>query len=176
MACIPSNPGHYDPVGIDNVRLPPAALAVPELIMAGGADKISGTQRPYNYFRLYRDQGAPWAFLVQNRTPHCCIINTKFLVLAWLDQIIELRRPSPTKPLRKIDDSRGWVGYIRTCSSDVRDGWGTSTWDVCDASVQPIGRAAPADKVPAGWLPSHRLADDWLALIKQTTHPTTSLP
>jgi hypothetical protein len=176
VASIPADPGHYDPMGVDNVRLPPSALAVPELIMAGGADKVSGTQRPYNYFRLYRDRGAPWAFLVQNQTPHCCIINTKALVLAWLDQIIKLRQPSPTKPLRKINDSRGWAGFIRTCPSQVHDDWDSPTWDVCDAAIQPVGDGAPTDKIPAGWFPSHRVATGWLDFIKQPTHPKTSLP
>ena len=176
VASIPTDPGHYDPVGVDNVRLPPKALAVPELIMAGGADKVSGTERPYNYFRRYRDRGSPWAFLVQNKTPHCCIVNTKSLVLEWLDRIIKLRQPSPMKPLRKIDDSHGWAGFIRTCPAAMHDGWGSPTWDVCDASIQPLGRVAPKDKMPAGWFPSHRFATDWLDFIRQTTHPLTSLP
>jgi dienelactone hydrolase len=176
VASIPTDPGHYDPVGIDNVHLPSSALAVPELIMTGGADKICGTQRPYDYFRLYRDRGAPWAFLVQNKTPHCCIINTKSLMLAWLDRIIKMRQPSPTKPLRRIDDSRGWAGFIRTCPSDVHDGWGGPTWDVCDASIQPVGQASPTGRIPAGWFPSHHVATEWLEFIKQPTHPTTSLP
>ena len=42
VASIPTNPGHYDPVGVNNVRLPSLALAVPELIVTGGADKICG--------------------------------------------------------------------------------------------------------------------------------------
>jgi hypothetical protein len=176
VASIPTDPGHYDPVGVDKVRLPPAALAVPELVIAGGADKVSGTRRPYNYFREYRDRGAPWAFVVQNKTPHCCIINTKSLVLTWLEEIIKLRQPSPTKPLRKIDDGHGWVGYIRTCFSDVHDGWGGQTWDACDASIHRVGVPAPADQIPAGWLPSHRLATEWLTFVKQPTHPRTSLP
>ncbi len=150
VASIPADAGHYDPVGVDNVHLPSSALAVPELIMTGGADKVSGTQRPYDYFRLYRDRGAPWAFL--------------------------MRQPSPTKPLRKIDDSRGWVGFIRACPSDVHDDWGAPTWDVCDASIQPVGHAAPRGKIPAGWLPTFRVATEWLEFIKQPTHPTTSLP
>jgi dienelactone hydrolase len=148
VASLPTDPGHYDPVGVDSVRLPPAAIAVPELILAGGADRVSGTQRPYDYFRRYRERGAPWAFLVQNRTPHCCIINAKSLVLAWLDRIIRLHRPSPIEPLREVDDSRGWVGYIRTCPSEVRDRWGNPTWDACDAAILPMGRAAPAGMIP----------------------------
>lgn len=176
VASIPTDPGHYDPVGVDSVHLPSEALAVPELIITGGADKISGTQRPYDYFRLYRDRGAPWTFLVQNKTPHCCIVNTKSFMLDWLDQIIKMRRPSPTKPLRKIDDSRSWAGYIRACPSDIHDDWGTQTWDACDASIQPAGHSFPSGQMAAGWFPSRRVAIEWLEFIKQPTHPTTSLP
>jgi dienelactone hydrolase len=176
VASIPSDPGHHDPDGIDNVRPSEGALSVPELIFAGGADKVCGTQRPYDYFRRYRDRGAPWMFVVQNKTPHCCIINAKSLILAWLDQIIRLRQPSPSKPLRNIDATRGWAGYIRTCSSSVRDGWGTATWDVCAASIQPVGRDNPKDMIPSGWLPSRDLAAAWLAFVKQAEHPTDSLP
>jgi hypothetical protein len=176
VASIPSDPGHYDPVGIDKVNLPPLSLNVPELVIAGGADRVCGTQRPYNYFRQYRDRGAAWTFLVQNKTPHCCIINTKSLLLMWLDEIIKLRNPRPTKPLRKIDDTLGWLGYIHTCPSDVRDIWGSPAWNACDASIQKVGQAIPTDMIPGGWLPSHRVAKEWLEFTKQETHPTTSLP
>jgi dienelactone hydrolase len=176
VASIPADPGHYDPVGIDNVHLPPSALGVPELIMVGGADNVCGTQRPYDYFRQYRDRGAPWAFLVQNKTPHCCIVNVKPLILAWLGQIINLRRPSPTAPLRKVDGNRGWQGFIRTCPSEIHDTWGSPTWDVCDASIQPAQRASPTDKIAAGWFPSQRVATEWLEFIRQSGHPLTSLP
>lgn len=176
ITAILADPGHYNPVGMDNVRLPPAAISVPELILAGGADKISGTQRPYDYFRQYRDRGAPWAFFVQNKTPHCCIINAKSLILGWLEEITKLRQPSPTKPLRRVDDSRGWEGYIRTCPSEIRDGWGAPTWDICNARIQRIGHAAPADMLSSGWLPSPDLAMHWLEFVKQPTHSTDSLP
>jgi dienelactone hydrolase len=176
VASISTDPGHYDPVGIDNVRMPSSALGIPELIMAGGADKVSGTERPYRYFRRYRDQGAPWAFLIQNKTPHCCIVNTKSLMLAWLDRIIALRQPLPRKPLRKIDDSHGWMGFIRMCPSGADDHWGDSISNVCDARIQPVGDTAPADELPSGWFPSHRIAIKWLEFIKQPTHPVTSLP
>jgi dienelactone hydrolase len=176
VASIPADPGHYDPVGIDNVHLPPSALDVPELIMTGGADKISGTQRPYDYFRLYRDRGAPWAFLVQNRTPHCCIINTKRVLLLWLEEIIKLRQPSSSKHLHRVDDRRGWLGFIRTCPSDVHDDWGGNTWNACDASIRQAGQLPPNDLIPAGWFPSRQVAQEWLEFIKQPEHPVTSMP
>jgi hypothetical protein len=62
VASIPTDPGHYDPVGMDNVHLSAAALSVPELILAGGADKVSGTQKPYDYFLFYRKAGRPVGF------------------------------------------------------------------------------------------------------------------
>jgi len=172
VASIPADAGHYDPVGVDNVHLPSSALAVPELIMTGGADKVSGTQRPYDYFRLYRDRGAPWAFLVQNKTPHCCIINTKSLMLAWLGEIIKMRQPSATKPLHTVDDSQGWVGFIRTCPSDIHDDWGAPTWDVCAASIQPVGHAAPRDQIPAGWLPILSISNSQPSVGWRTRLPT----
>jgi hypothetical protein len=43
-------------------------------------DRITGTQRPYAYFRKYFDRGASWTFVVQNKTPHCCVINAKTLM------------------------------------------------------------------------------------------------
>jgi hypothetical protein len=176
VASIVADPGHYDPVGIDRVHLTQSAIGVPELILTGGADRVSGTQRPYDYFRLYRDRGAPWAFVVQNKTPHCCIINAKPLILEWLEDIFKLRQPSPAKPLRSVDDSHGWLGFIRTCPSDVRDSWGTLTWDVCAASILKADNPHPLDQMPAGWFPTHRTALAWLAFIKQPQHPVASLP
>lgn len=77
IAAILSAPGHFEPLGIDTVDLNTQALAVPELIIAGGADNITGTARPYFYFRKYRDLGAPWVFVVQNKSPHCCTCECK---------------------------------------------------------------------------------------------------
>jgi len=176
VASIPADPGHYDPVGIDNVYLSNAAISVPELILAGGADKVSGTQKPYDYFLLYRRRGAPWSFVVQNKTPHCCIINAKPLILLWLTKIIELRAPSPSTTLRKLNTDVGWIGFIRTCPSPIRDTWGNVTWDVCDASIQLVGRTAPSDQIPAGWFPTQGIAHAWLAFVKEPNHATTSLP
>jgi hypothetical protein len=176
LASIIANPGHYDPVGMDKVQLPESALGAPELVIAGGADKVSGTQRPYDYFSSYQQRGAPWAFIVQNRTPHCCVINVKSLILSWLEEILRLRKPSPAKPLAAIDHSVGWLGFIRTCPAEVKDTWGNSTWNVCDASLQRVGRTAPLGQVPAGWFPSYHVARAWLTFVKEAQHPVTSLP
>ena len=47
LAVIASNPGHFDPLGVDTIALSPEAAAIPQLVLAGSADAITGTQRPY---------------------------------------------------------------------------------------------------------------------------------
>ena len=45
-----TDPGHSDPLGMDTISLSPTAAAIPQLILSGSADAVSGTQRPYAYF------------------------------------------------------------------------------------------------------------------------------
>ena len=77
VAAILSSPEHYEPYGIDTVHLNPDDWVVPELILAGGHDDVSGTARFDLYFRQYRDLGAAWVFVVQNNSPHCYTANAK---------------------------------------------------------------------------------------------------
>jgi len=71
VAAIASHPGHFEPLGVDTIKLSSKAASIPQLIVVGSDDAITGTERPYAYFRKYFDQGAPWTFVVQNKTPHC---------------------------------------------------------------------------------------------------------
>lgn len=176
LASILTNPGQSDPYGMDHVNLPPQAIGVPEFIIVGGSDDVAGTQRPYDYFHQYRYRGAPWIFLVQNGVPHCCVINTKALILEWLDEMMKLRKPAPSRPLRKVDVDSGWVGFIRPCESSKRDHWGGHLWNVCSATIQPISHATPANQLAAAWFPTHRLALRWLTFIQQQQHPADSFP
>ena len=54
LAAVLSSPGHYEPLGIDTVEQNTSSLVVPELIIVGSADNVSGTARPYLYFRKYK--------------------------------------------------------------------------------------------------------------------------
>jgi len=65
LALIAYAPGQYEPLGIDTLDLPQKTLAVPQLIIANGADHVNGTARPYLYFQKYRRQGAPLTFVIQ---------------------------------------------------------------------------------------------------------------
>ena len=182
-AVIASDPGHFDPLGVDTIELSAPAAAVPQLILVGSADAIAGTQRPYAYFRKYFDRGASWTFVVQNRTPHCCIINAKALMLDWLDAV--LVHPAPLNAAR--------FGFIATAPSDTmdcptpfppaspvwcrgtRDSWNEANWSVRRTTVARH-RQGPDGMMPAGWLPSQKFAEEWKAFVSLPEHPVTSLP
>jgi len=176
LAAILTNSGQSDPYGMDRINLPPEAIAVPELIIVGGTDEVGGTHRNFDYFQKYRSRGAPWVFLLQNGIPHCCVINAKTFVLNWLNGIMKLRKPTPMKPLRRINDDGGWVGFIGPCETVKRDHWGEPLWNVCNATIQPLHRPAPSHQLASGWFPDRKLALDWLSFIQQKEHPANSFP
>jgi hypothetical protein len=110
LAAVAYAPGHWDPIGIDTVKLPEAALSVPQFIIANGADNICGTQRPYKYFERYHDRAA-MTFMIQNRVPHCCVMNVTHIVLLWLEDVIEQRASSATnEPLVPINGTQHGKG------------------------------------------------------------------
>ncbi len=173
LAAILANPGQSDPFGMDRINLSGVALSVPEFVIAGGLDDRPGTQRPYEYVRRHLLQGAPWVFVVQNGIPHCCAINVKPLMLAWLDEMLRLQTQGGLDR-KRIKDA--WIGSIQPCPTDRRDHWGEPLWDVCDASIHPARSATQAGEQPSAWFPNHRLAMDWLAFIRQKNHPADSFP
>ena len=145
LAVISADPGHFDPLGIDTVTLSQTSIMVPQLILAGGADTVSGTQRPYDYFRRHADRGAPWAFVIQNKTPHCCIINAKRLVLQWLGAM--LARPSADM-WQAVDRRQGWTGFVSTQLNDTKDNWSGTNSSVTDATIQRAESKPPRDMAP----------------------------
>jgi hypothetical protein len=176
LAAILANPGQTEPYGMKEINFDPVALTVPQFVITGGIDDRGGTQQPWDYFNRHRSRGAAWVFLVQNGLPHCCVINAKALILAWLEEIIKLRQPTSQTPLRPINVAKGWNGFIRPCENGKRDTWGVPDWNVCDASIQSTHLPAPRGRVAGAWLPTHRLASDWLVFIREQKHPADSFP
>jgi dienelactone hydrolase len=175
IAAIPSNPSQFDPLGMDTVILSTKALEVPQLVLAGSVDPVSGTKRPYEYFRKYFDQGAPWAFIIQNKIPHCCIINAKNLILLWVEAMLE-ERQALDGTLRPTDSRKGWKAFIATQETETKDTWGEKTSELTKALIQRPGARPPQNMIPAGWLPNHRVAKEWLSFVRQREHPATSMP
>lgn len=172
LAAILSAPGHFSPQGIDTVSLSEQAQAVPQLILAGGADDRSGTQLPYDYFLRYRRLGAPWTFVLQNNAPHCCTANAKTLMLAWLTEVLTRRLPrKPNDPLRKINQRKDWQGFIETETTIVRDSFGKQTFNAVHASIRRQSNLAK----DASWLPNAVVAREWLAFVQQEHHPILPL-
>ncbi len=177
LAAILSSPGHYEPLGIDTVELSSESLRVPQLIIAGGADEVSGTARPYQYFRKYRDRGAPWAFIVQNGSPHCCTANAKQLILSWLEVVVKERSSPEDTLLREVDQRVGWLAFFKSRQTEITDSFRLKTFDATSATIESIhsGKTARPGWESAGWLPNHAVASDWLAFVKQEHHPILPL-
>ena len=184
VAVIAAHAGH-NPRGLETIELSPKGSAIPQLIVAGSTDRITGTQRPYDYFRRHFDRGAPWTFVIQNKTPHCCVINVKPLMLEWLEATV-VRRMRP-------DGKPNSYGFIRMAAETkegcrnlfppavpiwcdgTKDAWGGENWSVTSATVERR-QQSPEGMKPAGWLATSELAKHWLSFIRQGEHPVTSLP
>ena len=158
VAGIAYAPGQYEPLGMNTIYLPDVAIRSPQLIIANGGDSINGTERPYQYFRKYFDKGAPWTFTVQNRVPHCCLQNAQNLILEWLDAILG------------AEGSRGAgdYGYLVVEESGVLDEWKRATFNAVSARVGVKGKSRRGE-LPAGWMPSPRFAEEWLAFVGRRT-------
>ena len=158
-AVIATDPGHFDPLGVDTIDLSPQAAAIPQLILVGSADAISGTRRPYAYFRKYFDRGSLWTFVVQNKTPHCCIINAKALMLDWLDAVfIHPAAPNAarfgfiaTVPSTTMECPTPFPPASPVWCRGTRDSWNEPNWSVSRTAVARR-RHGPEDMIPAGWL------------------------
>ena len=164
IAAVLVHPAHYEPMSLDSVELTEDGLKVPELIFAGGADKIATTQAPYDYFLRYRQRGAPWTFVAQNNADHFSVSAMKPLMLGWLDEVLALRRPRINEQLRTVDAKGPWAAYISRCSSNEQ---GAPTWKVCKAVIEKADSPDIANMMPAGWLPSKRVAALWLQTVNQ---------
>jgi len=195
LAVIAYAPGQYEPLGMDTIDLPKPALVVPHLIIANGADNVNGTARPYLYFQKYRKEGAPLTFVIQNRTPHCCVANVVPLMLTWLDAVIRERQPSSNgAQLRGIDQKQEWTGLLEVEDSGVKDDWKTKSWNVSSALAAPAsekaadgsgpeilltntsdGEVPSSGRLVASWLPSKAFANLWLEFEKAKEHPVTPL-
>jgi len=158
LAGIAYAPGQYEPLGMDTIALPPEAMRAPQLIIANGADKVNGTDRPYGYFKKYFLQGAPWTFAVQNRTPHCCLQNAETLILEWLRAVLHRSMP---------ERSAGSFAYITPEFSDVRDEWKQAVFNVKSARIASSAADAKKDELCAGWLPSGKFAKVWLDFVRR---------
>jgi dienelactone hydrolase len=182
-AVIPAAPGHFDPLGMDTINLSPKAVRIPHLILVGGSDAVSGTQRPYEYFRRHFEQGGPWTFIVQNKAPHCSIMNAKALILLWVDAVV----------VQGLTQATGLYGFIKNQPSEAidcpdqsapvrlswcrstKDAWGGANWSVRAAIIDSRPNP-PMGMMVAGWLPTQTFAKQWLSFVTKPEHPVRLPP
>ena len=158
VAGIAYAPGQYEPLGMDTIELSEQAIRSPQLIIANGGDNINGTERPYGYFKKYYERGAPWTFVVQNRTPHCCLQNAQTLILEWLRAIL-----SAEKSMRL---GMGDHGYITAELTQLLDEWKRPVFNAASSRIGPHGKDKRGE-LPAGWMPSSMFSREWLVFTSR---------
>ncbi|MBL8230521.1 MAG: hypothetical protein JNL98_18665 [Bryobacterales bacterium] len=154
VAGIAYAPGQYEPLGMDTIELFGEALRSPQLVISNGGDKVSGTERPYAYFKKHFNRGAPWTFVVQSQLPHCCLQNAQSLILEWLRAVLGEGRPTGASS----------YGYLAVEQTNVLDDWKRPTFNATSGRVGFRGKAKRAE-LPAGWMPSRAFSQEWLALV-----------
>lgn len=159
LAGIAYAPGQYEPLGMDTIDLEKSAIRHPQLIIANGGDNINGTERPYNYFRKHFEQGAPWTFVVQNRTPHCCLQNAQTLILEWLHGVLSVTAS---------DYGRGQRGFLIPELSNVHDDWKRPVFNAAAARIAERNSQMKPKEIPAGWMPSSAFAAEWQMFVSRT--------
>lgn len=151
-------PGQLDPPAVDTIQLPPAAAAVPQLIIANGADTVNGTRLPLDYFAKY-EKTSPWAFAIQNGAAHHgALANAKPLMFAWIEGLLDA---SPA----------WWSLYMRNVPSEVVDRWGNPAYRIAEARIEKPGATAPENFIDAGRAPSRKAANEWLSFVRKPQHP-----
>lgn len=97
-------------------------------------------------------------------------------MLHWLEAVIAQRdTPSSRKALRTMDQSVGWLAYMKTRETDTTDSFGLKTFDVVSAKIEESKTTAPQGWIVAGWLPDHAIAKEWLSFVQQEQHPILPL-
>jgi hypothetical protein len=93
-----------------------------------------------------------------------------------MGDIVPQRWRAYDKPLATIYKTHTLEGFIKVEDSGVKS-WKTEpVWNVGDARIVASGSASPgSDAKDAGWMPSKRFAEAWLAFEKEREHPITSL-
>lgn len=165
VAGIAYAPGQYEPLGMDTIDLSDKAMSSPQLIIANGGDKINGTERPYGYFKKHYERGAPWTFVVQNRTPHCCLQNAQTLILEWLRAILSDRERL----------GAGDHGYITVELAEVVDEWKRPVFNVVSCRIGPKGMGKRGE-LPSGWMPSSMFSREWLVFTGRPSPVTVWRP
>jgi len=159
-AAVVSHRGQTPPFGLDTIHLSHEGLAIPQLIIVGGRDRIVGTELSYRYFRGHWLEGAPWLFATQNDAAHCCTLSAKSLILSWFNDVLKAGLKEPDDAFGRAAD--GSYAFFRKVPSVLIDSGGASVSQAADVTYRRANN--PGEKQSAaGWLPSRETAALWQA-------------
>ena len=124
-----------------------ALRSIPALLLAGGDDKVAGTEDAEKLWRQGRALEAPWTFGLQPGQGHGAGLEvaTAFM-LSWMEGVLRQRISGGN--LREIDQASTWRGDSR------------------NSQIQ-AGRASPADVPQTVWLPDEKTAKLWQEVVRR---------
>lgn len=161
----------YAPLGVAAVNLAVQQSAIPQLVIANGADPVAGTRESYDYFDRHFANGAPWAFALQNGASHDgALAGAKDLILSWIEMLLTTT-PDTTAPISLMAVQRtGWWLYVQMQDTALRDAGGQAVARAKDAKIEKVGQSAPASFRTAGWMPSKKSAGEWQSFVRKQSH------
>ena len=157
-------------VSRENPALPPLAfspqaLAIPVMCNLGTKEGVTvkegrfagGWKNIEQFFTDFRAGGGLIGVAVDPLTSHECG-NQRYLAIPWLDACLTARLPAKSgDPLQPMPTAAAWLAPL--------------LGDTAQPAAQFTG-----DPAKAVWLPDERLAQDWLAYVKDTAIPDTTPP
>ncbi|MFN8060168.1 MAG: hypothetical protein U0Q12_13515 [Vicinamibacterales bacterium] len=124
---------------------PKAARDVPGLLFTGEKDLEFRTNTIVGLFAVNRRAGALWALADEPGLGHD-VGRSRDLAVMFFDDVIALRLVAPSRTLRALDESTGFIG------------------DFTSRTFQPLAETKTPNH-PTAWLPTARIARAWQAVI-----------
>jgi len=123
-----------------------AARNVPGILFVGGKDLEFRTNTIAGLFALNRRGGALWALAEEPAAAHV-VGRSRDMTLMFFEDVLPLRLPDSSEKLRPIAESSGFIGDLKTKTSQKISG--------------------PAPNYPTAWLPTARVAHAWEAMLTE---------
>ena len=166
VAAVVSHAGQSPPLGLNTIEFSDESLAVPELIIVGGKDRIVGTESAYSYFQKYWLRGAPWLFATQNEAGHCCTLDAKELILNWLDDVLSVRLKSKGSTLQALRKTKGYYAFFQRVPTEFVDsGKRQILQQATSPTFLPVTDTLQIGESVAGWLLSQKTGLQWQSFV-----------
>jgi poly(3-hydroxybutyrate) depolymerase len=130
--------------------LPRASREVPGMLFIGGKDLAFRNNTIAGLFAVNRRGGALWALAEEPGVAHV-VGKSRDVSLAFFEDVLGLRLSGPT--LTRLEEKSGFLG------------------DLTARAFAPLGDGR-APNYPTAWLPTERVARQWLAMVTAPSDTT----